>query len=107
MGTGFMKYKLSVPTEVPKAYAYIAKLVMAGDVVEIKKVSPKRTLNQNAYLHLLLGAFGNHFGYTVDEAKLIYKEINGDIYKYEKDIRGKHWVFYHSSANLTKEQMEN
>lgn len=49
----------------------------------------------------MLGAFGTHFGYTLQESKLIYKELNQDIYKYKKKGR----TFYKSSAELTVPEM--
>lgn len=96
-----MKYNLANEKEHKEASIYFAQLVATDSIVEIKKVSPKRTLNQNSYLHLIIGAFGNHFGYTLDEAKLIYKELNSDIYGYEKKNR----YFWRSSADLSKEEM--
>jgi hypothetical protein len=70
-------------------------------MVEIKAISPNRTLSQNSYLHLIIGAFGEHFGYTIEEAKQIYKELNKPIYIYRKKDR----VFFRSSADLSKEDM--
>jgi hypothetical protein len=52
-------------------------------------------------LHLLIGAFGQHFGYTMEEAKQIYKEISPDLYQYRKKGR----TFWRSSAELNKEEM--
>jgi hypothetical protein len=60
-----------------------------------------RTLSQNSSLHLIISAFGSHFGYTLEESKQIYKEINATIYAYTKNNR----TFYRSSADLTKEEM--
>lgn len=96
-----MKFNLAQQGEVTKAVGYLAELAGKEAVVEVKRVSPHRSLNQNAYLHLLLGAFGQHFGYTLDEAKLIYKELSADIYQYEKKGR----TFWRSSADLNKEDM--
>lgn len=96
-----MKYNLANHTEVLAAQAYLSNLALKESICEITKVSPRRSLNQNAYLHLLLGAFGNHFGYTLNEAKYIYKELNATIYAYKKNNR----TFYRSSADLTKEEM--
>jgi hypothetical protein len=45
-----------------------------------KKLSPAGHSTKTAYLHLLLGAFGAHFGYTLEEAKLIYKQLNKEVY---------------------------
>lgn len=96
-----MKFNLAVPHEAREASGYFKRLHENKNIVEVKKVSPKRSLSQNAYLHLLIGAFGNHFGYTLEEAKLIYKELNAGLYGYEKKGR----KFWRSSADLTKEEM--
>lgn len=98
-----MKYNLKNDQEHTKAWEYLTDLSLKECLVEIKKISPKRSLNQNSYLHLLLGSFGEHFGYTIEEAKQIYKEINGDLYLYTK--KNRHFV--RSSADLTKEEMAN
>lgn len=96
-----MKFNLVMPGENIKAFNFLSELSEKQSVVEVKKVSPRRSLNQNSYLHLLIGAFGAHFGYTLEEAKIIYKEISKDIYQYEKKGR----TFLRSSADLTKEEM--
>lgn len=96
-----MRFDLAVPSGAIKAFAELRKLQGNKCLVEVKKISPRRSLPQNAYLHLLIGAFGVHFGYTLEESKQIYKEINADIYKYEKKGR----TFWRSSADLNKEEM--
>lgn len=96
-----MKYNTAVQQEAERAFEQLTNLVGKHAVVEIIKVSPKRSLSQNSYLHLLIGAFGAHFGYTIDEAKVIYKELNKEVYSYTKKNR----TFYRSSADLTKEEM--
>lgn len=96
-----MKFNLAMPGENIKAFNFLSELSEKRSVVEVKKVSPRRSLNQNSYLHLLIGAFGAHFGYTLEEAKIIYKEISEDIYQYQKKGR----TFMRSSADLTKEEM--
>lgn len=100
-----MKYNLANDKEAGAATRYLAELTLAGNIAEVKKISPKRSLNQNAYLHLILSAFGNHFGYPLEEAKQVYKELNHHIYKYERTVRGRTWVFWRSSAALTKTEM--
>jgi hypothetical protein len=96
-----MKFNLKNAGEVERARAYLELLIEKQSLAEVIKVSPRRSLNQNSYLHLLLNAFGLHFGYTSEEAKLIYKELNKNVYAYDK--RGR--TFYRSSADLTKEEM--
>lgn len=96
-----MRYNLAEPAEATGAKKYLDLLIERGNEAEVKKVSPARSLNQNNYLHLLLAAFGQHFGYTLDEAKLIYKEINKATYQYDKKGR----KFFRSSADLSTEEM--
>lgn len=97
-----MKLNLAIPNEATKAKAYFNQLLDKKSLVEVRKLSPGRTLTQNAYLHLIIGAFGLHFGYRLDEAKTIYKrEANPNIYVYEKNGA----MFLRSSADLSKEEM--
>ena len=100
-----MKYNLKIPQESKQAYDYLAKLLIEERLVEIKKVSPRRSLNQNNYLHLILSAFGAHFGYSLEESKQVYKQVNSEMYFYTKEIRGKTMKFVRSSSDLTKEDM--
>lgn len=96
-----MKYDLSQKSEAAEAFQYLTKLATKDAIVEIKHVRPRRSLNQNNYLHLLLGAFGIHFGYTMTEAKQIYKELSKDIYYYTLKNR----QFIRSSADLDTAEM--
>lgn len=96
-----MKFNLASQSEAGQALDYLLWLTQKGKLAEVKKISPGRTLNQNAYLHLIIGAFAQHFGYTQEEAKQIYKELNAGIYRYKKKQR----VFWRSSADLNKEEM--
>lgn len=96
-----MKYNLATTGEAERAFSYLSDLSGQHALVEVKKISPNRSLSQNSYLHLLIGAFGVHFGYTLEEAKQIYKEISPTIYQYDKKGR----TFLRSSADLTKEEM--
>jgi hypothetical protein len=96
-----MKFNLDNETEANEAFEYLTELVGKHALAEVVKVSPKRSLNQNSYLHLIIAAFGNHFGYTAEEAKLVYKYLNAEIYRYKK----KSLTFWRSSADLTKDEM--
>lgn len=84
-----------------KAQDYLTELTSRGNLIELKRLSPQRSLKQNAYLHLIITAFGVHFGYTAEEAKLVYKYLNKEVYRYKK-----HGItFWRSSADLTKDEM--
>lgn len=97
-----MKFNLAVKAEKSQAFTYFMTLANKKSLVEVKKISPGRSLSQNNYLHLLLGAFGQHFGYTLEEAKTVYKrDVNPGIYVYEKNGA----KFLRSSAELSKEDM--
>lgn len=96
-----MRYNLDDTKEADEAFTHLTKLVGQHAEAEVKKVVPGRSLRQNNYLHLLLGAFGMHFGYTLEEAKIIYKEINSSVYKYKKKGR----TFLRSSADIDKDEM--
>jgi hypothetical protein len=98
-----MKYDLSSLDETNEAFEYLTKLGGKESIVEIKKVSPGRSLSQNNYLHLILTAFGDHFGYELEEAKAVYKYINADIYRHKK--KDFPYPFWRSSADLTKDEM--
>ena len=101
-----MKYNLTVKEDFSAAMSKLMKAKHKGKIIDLKEVSPRRSLAQNSYLHLLLGAFGMHFGYTIEESKQLYKEMNPNIYRYEKTSeRGVTRVFWKSSADLTKEEM--
>jgi hypothetical protein len=96
-----VKFNFANQPEVLRARDYLEQLIVAGGLAEVKRIQPKRSLAQNNYLHLLIGAFAAHFGYTAEEAKQIYKELSPTIYRYEK--RGR--VFWRSSTDLNKEEM--
>lgn len=97
-----MKYDLSNADEAKAALAYLERLITRKNVCEVKKVDPKRSLQQNNYLHLLLGAYGLELGYNIDEAKTVFKrDINPTIFVYEKNGS----KFLRSSADLTTAEM--
>lgn len=98
-----MKFNLAIKTDRAAARDYFVKLMESdkNPVIQVIKVSPKRSLNQNNYLHLLLGYFGAELGYTIEEAKQIYKAMSKDIYIYTKNDM----AFIRSSAELSKEEM--
>lgn len=98
-----MKFDTSIKAQQVNASHYLTELANAKKIIEINPVSSQRSLSQNSYLHLLLGYFGVHFGYTLEEAKTIYKrEANPNIFVYEKHGA----KFLRSSADLTKEEMQ-
>lgn len=102
-----MKYDTSNPHGSSTAFMHLTQLVTSKKIVEIKEVRPRRSLPQNAYLHLLLGYFGANLGYTLEESKYLYKRLPGnkEIYEYTKDVGGNPMSFLRSSADLSKDEM--
>jgi len=75
-----MLLNLSISSDLNKARVYFDKLVADGSKIELKKIAPPRSVNQNSYVHVLFTLWGNHFGYTVDEAKQVVKTELGYTY---------------------------
>lgn len=102
-----MIYPLSNPEEATKATEYLKQAIRNGWLVEIKRKQKTRSLNQNAFFHLLLGYFGLQYGYTmnesltIEEAKVKIKRQFSDIFVYFKNDE----PYIKSSADLTVEEM--
>lgn len=97
-----MRYDLKDSTEAAEAIAFLMELVKKEKKAEVRVIRPRRSLSQNNYLYLLLSAFGAHFGYTVEEAKTIYKrDVNPSIFIYDKNGT----KFLRSSADLDSAEM--
>lgn len=96
-----MIFNTSNTEELRKATEYLNQIARLGKKVKVERVAEHRSLNQNSYLHLILAYFGSEVGYTLEEAKTLYKRVNSDIYLYEKNGA----KFLKSSADLSKEDM--
>jgi hypothetical protein len=97
-----VKYNTAIPAEKKEAMSYFMRLINKKKLVEVKAISPGRTLRQNSYLHLLLSYLAAKTGYTPEEMKTLYKRVvNPDLYIYRK----MEMPFLKSSADLTKEEM--
>lgn len=97
-----MKYDLSQAKDLHEAFQYLTELGGKEALVEVKHVRKTRSLNQNNYLYLLLGAFATNFGYTIEETKIIFKrEVNPSIFVYEKNGQ----KFLRSTADLDTAEM--
>lgn len=49
-----MKYNTAIKKEAEDAADYLITLIDKKQIVEVKKINPNRSLNQNAYLHLII-----------------------------------------------------
>jgi len=96
-----MIFNLADVHEIAKAREYLNQIARLGKRVEITRKAEQRSLPQNSYLHLLLQYYGTEVGYTLDEAKTLYKRLNANLYVYEKNGQ----KFLKSSADLSVEDM--
>lgn len=103
-----MLFNLQNEFEIPRFKEYVNRLFKERALVEVKKKNPRRTLAQNAYLHLLLGYFGSEYGCSLEEAKLDYykRTCNRDLFERTTvNRKGKEVTFLRSSAELTTSEM--
>lgn len=84
-----MIYPTNIPAKKQQAVEYFNHLVSKGARIELKEKKYKRTIRQNAYLHLLLTWFGLHFGYTLEEVKqeIFKKQVSPELF-YEGEKKG-------------------
>jgi len=103
-----MIYDLRSPYDKQKFKEKVNMLFDEGAVVEVIKKNPKRSLQQNAYLHVLLGYFASEFGYTLEEVKydIFKRKCNKDLFEHQRlNKRGVMTTYIRSSAELDTAQM--
>ena len=64
---------LKLPAQLEKFDFHIQQLRKHEGSVRIDKIQRKRTIRQNAFLHVLISLFAIETGYTLDEAKTLLK----------------------------------
>jgi len=101
-----MKYNLDNEFERNQAKVRLKKLFDERKRVDITEVSPKRTLSQNAYLHVCITLFAIEFGWTREEAKTQLKKLC-PFMRYEKinSKSGNKAVFMKQTSMLDKKEM--
>lgn len=103
-----MWFNLKNVFELEKFREKVTELENKCAMVELKE-KRGRSLNQNAYLHLLLSAFALQYGYTLDEVKTCYfkRIVNRDLFVRKKhdDLLGTDREYVISTAKLTKEEL--
>lgn len=103
-----MVYNLSSPLDAQNAKTRLELLIKRGCIVELTEKKQKRSLNQNAYLHLLLGYFASQTGNTLEWVKQQYykKLCNPDIFIGEReDLFLGRVKYVRSSADLRTDEM--
>lgn len=98
-------YNTSNPLEKQQFLLRANKLAEKGKVVQMGEKRPQRTLQQNAYLWLILAYWGSQTGYTKEEAEAIYKEINRGLYYSEKEVYGNVCTYIKHTYELNTAEM--
>ena len=75
---------LSKDIDIKKADNYYMKLKEGNKKIELRNVPDNRSLKINSYLHVVITLYAIHFGYTLNEAKVLLKR-NCHFMVYEKD----------------------
>ena len=96
-----MRYNLSIQQNALAAEQQLKHLIKKGAKIELTEKRSRRTLSQNAYLHLILSWWGLEYGYTLEESKQYFKELNEDYYYYKK--KGK--TFVRSTSGVDTKEM--
>lgn len=103
-----MTYNLSSPLEAQSARARLELLIKRGSICELTEKKPRRSISQNAYLHVALGYLAAQTGNTLEWVKREYykKHCNPDLFIVAKvdGLLGK-VCYLRSSAELTTEEM--
>ena len=103
-----MIYNTSNRIEADRVRKRLESLIDSGKMVELK-VKDFRSLNQNNYLHLLLGYVAVETGLSADYVKQVYYKahLNSDIYEYKtvNNITGEECYFWKSSSDISTSDM--
>lgn len=104
-----MFYNLNNPLQREQFKARSAMLSeKSNGIVELTEKKPRRSNQQNAYLHVILGYFAMECGYTLEEVKKEYFKVlvNPDLFIIDKEFKhiGKRKVL-RSSADLDSAEM--
>lgn len=84
-----------------KAMKYVQSLIKNLHKFEIKRIYPKKTVKQNAYLHILFKLFGIEYGLSFKDSKLFIKDELGYVFFMDGDND----KYYISIADMTTKQL--
>ena len=104
-----MLFNFSSPLDIRNARFRLENLIKRKAVVAISEKKPKRTLNQNRYLYLILAYFASQTGDTLEYVKRTYYKtaVNPHLFIVSKhdDILHQDVKTLRSSADLTTEEL--
>lgn len=95
-----MRYDLNNEMDFKRAQVHFKSLLNKKGVIVLKDVRKKRTIRQNAYLHVCVTLYAINFGYRIEEAKTLLKR-GCPFMRYHKN---KEW-FLRSTSDLDTKEM--
>lgn len=105
-----MKYDLSNTLHREQIRQRIEALLNKHEgIIEIKEIKPKRSIQQNKYLHLILGFFAAEYGETIEYVKEQYFKIaaNRSMFVMERNDKLLGQTHYlRSTRDLDKAEMQ-
>lgn len=103
-----MQYDGSNPLHAQQAKSKLEKLIKEQKVFELTEKKPKRSIQANKYLHVILAYFGCQIGETMEYVKRNYYKIlcNKDTFVREREDKFLGKIKYlRSSADLDSSEM--
>lgn len=103
-----MLYDLQNSYDVEKFRSRVARLLDTGCCVELKRIFPQRTLDQNKYYQVITEYYASMMGLSKDEVQidLFKRQLNYDLFKDEKtDFKGNKRITLKSTTALTTKEM--
>jgi hypothetical protein len=101
-----MKYDLSNTFDISKARVRLEHLVVKRAKISMTEFTPKRTIQQNKYLHVCIMFLANELGYTEHEAKVTIKRYFAtDGHKWAVYTKGKE-MFLKSTSEYNQDEMK-
>lgn len=100
-----MRYDGKNELHAAQARQRLEQFIRDGEIFDLTKKNPNRTLNQNSYLWAALGYWALQTGYTKDEAEFYYKKINRDIYLQRKEMFGETVEYIRHTYELDTAEM--
>ncbi len=109
-----MKYDTAIDFELKKAQIDFKALCDAKKKITLSSTKKKRSVTQNAYLHVCVGLYGIYFGSTLDEAKtdlkracqfMVYEKNNKKYLKRTREMDSKQltefieWIRNYAGTN--------
>lgn len=99
-----MYYDLSKKESIREAEDWLQKQIENQSYIKMRVRSPKRSLSQNAYLHVLFGIFALDTGIDIEEVKqnIFKRVVNNRTFVY---LDNEGYARARSTADLSKEEM--